>query len=199
MLFTNSRSIPLKAPAGMLNSNTLQYIRRKPNYANPIKSAAPPPQEPPKKKMKWGEPTWFLFHTLAHKVKDEYFSIIRKELLNLIYTICNNLPCPDCASHATAYMNGINFDSIQTKTQLKQMLFIFHNSVNQRKKVELFQYEDLDTKYDAAILVPIIQNFMNHFRDKHSSIHMIANDLHRGRIANSMTEWFQKNLKYFNP
>ena len=199
MLFTNSRSIPLKAPAGMLNSNTLQYIRRKPNYANPIKSAAPPPHEPPKKKMKWGEPTWFLFHTLAHKVKDEYFSIIRKELLNLIYTICNNLPCPDCASHATAYMNGINFDSIQTKTQLKQMLFIFHNSVNQRKKVELFQYEDLDTKYDAAILVPIIQNFMNHFRDKHSSIHMIANDLHRGRIANSMTEWFQKNLKYFNP
>jgi hypothetical protein len=47
------------------------------------------------KKMKWGEPIWFLFHTLAEKVNDNYFSHIRKELLDLIYTICDII-CRTC-------------------------------------------------------------------------------------------------------
>jgi hypothetical protein len=61
------------------------------------------------KKMKWGEPIWNLFHVLAEKVKEETFANIREELLNIIYTICANLPCPDCANHATTYMNNINY------------------------------------------------------------------------------------------
>lgn len=173
-------------------------MRKRPSFTQQQAPPPPPPPEPPKKKMKWGEPTWFLFHTLAHKVRDDAFPMIRKELLDIIYTICNNLPCPDCAGHATAYMNGINFSTIQTKEQLKEMLFIFHNSVNQRRKVALFNREDLDTKYAAANLIPIIQNFMKHFRDKHASVHMIANDMHRGRLASSITSWFQKNICCFD-
>ena len=42
--------------------------------------------EPPKdtKTMKWGEPTWFLLHTIAEKIRDESFSSIREELLQII-------------------------------------------------------------------------------------------------------------------
>ena len=29
--------------------------------------------EPQPKKMKWGEPTWLFFHTIAYKIKDEKF------------------------------------------------------------------------------------------------------------------------------
>ena len=85
------------------------------------------------KKMDWGEPTWFLFHTLAEKVKEEEFQNIRVELLNIIYSICSNLPCPVCSTHAKQHLNGTNFNNIQTKQQLKDFFFHFHNIVNQRK------------------------------------------------------------------
>ena len=58
---------------------------------------------PMKKTMKWGEPTWFMFHTLAEKIKPEYFQEIRMDLLNIIYTICTNLPCPDCARQSCRF------------------------------------------------------------------------------------------------
>ena len=154
---------------------------------------------PPKKKsMKWGEPTWFLFHTLAEKVKDEAFPYIRTELLTIISTICKNLPCPDCAGHATEYINGINFNNIQTKEQLKDMLYVFHNVVNQRKMFPLFPREQLESKYSQANTIAIIQNFMVHFQDKHASIRMIANDFHRNNIADQMKKWFNENIQYFN-
>ena len=77
------------------------------------------------KKMRWGEPTWYLFHALAEKVKEDKFHIVRQELLNTIYSICKNLPCPLCANHATEYMNGINFNTIQTKQNLIDFLLAY--------------------------------------------------------------------------
>ena len=85
------------------------------------------------KQMKWGEPVWFFLHTISHKIKDDSFVQMRSDLLKYIYTICTNLPCPDCSNHAKTYLNGINFNNIKTKTDLQIMLFEFHNSVNARK------------------------------------------------------------------
>ena len=106
------------------------------------------PAEPPKKKsMKWGEPTWFMFHTLAEKIKPEYFLVIRQELLHVIHSVCSNLPCPDCARHAKQYMNGVNFNAIRTKDDLRILLHRFHNEVNQKKGFPLFPFEQLSEKY----------------------------------------------------
>jgi len=150
------------------------------------------------KKMKWGEPTWFLFHTMAEKIKDENFGALRLNILNTISLICNNLPCPDCANHATEYMKKINLYSIQNKQDLKLMLFQFHNAVNQRKGFPLFSVDDLDAKYSSAITINIVQNFMHFFQDKHYSIRMIANDMHRKRVAELLKTWFNENIQYFN-
>ena len=68
-------------------------------------------EEPKPKTMLWGEPTWFLFHTLAEKVKPKDFPKIRESFIHIILRICSNLPCPDCANHALQYMNGINFEN----------------------------------------------------------------------------------------
>ena len=155
------------------------------------------PSPDPVKKMKWGEPFWFLFHTMAEKVKDEIFPSVREELLNLIYTICINLPCPDCSNHATQYLNGINFKRIQSKSELKDTLFIFHNMVNAKKKIPLFPREELDTKYSKAQMIPILNHFMVHFRNKKSSIQMIANDFHRERIFKELQKWFNANIYIF--
>ena len=153
----------------------------------------------PVKKMRWGEPTWFLFHTLAHKLKDEYFNQKKNDLLAVISTICSNLPCPDCATHASEYMKNINFNSIKTKQDLKLVFFQFHNVVSQRKGLPLFSIDDLDPKYSMANTSNIIQNFMYFFQDKHFSIRMIANDMYRAKIISKLKGWFNDNIQYFDP
>ena len=150
------------------------------------------------KKMKWGEPTWFLFHSLAEKVKEEHFNTVKNELVNTIYVICKNLPCPMCATHATQFMNSVNFSTIQTKKDLIDLLWRFHNEVNVKKNVPIFSYEQLQEKYSRANLVNIIQLFMYHFKDKHASLKMIADDMFRQKIAVKMQDWFRQNLQYFN-
>jgi hypothetical protein len=166
---------------------------------NPIITQPPiQVEEQTPKKMKWGEPTWYLFHTLAEKVKDEHFAIIREGLLNTIYSICANLPCPDCAEHASAYLNGINFKTIQTKEQLKKLLFIFHNTINTKKGFPLFSISELDTKYSQMNLIQVIYTFMPFFQDKSKSIRMIANDFHRARVSEQLKKWFNTNIIYFN-
>jgi hypothetical protein len=170
-----------------------------PTYINEqsIRTITVSPTVPTQKKMKWGEPTWFLFHSLAEKVKDEYFQSIRYDLLNTIVIICKNLPCPDCANHASEYMKKVDFNSIRTKQDLKLMLFQFHNVVNQKKQYPLFSINELESKYSNANLANIIQIFMFYFQDKNHSVRMIANDLHRSRIADQLKIWFNDNIYYF--
>lgn len=164
-----------------------------------IPVAEPVYREPPSKKITWGEPTWFLFHTLAHKVKEFSFAQVKTELLNIIFLICNNLPCPDCANHATRYLQGINFDAIKTKEQLKEMLFTFHNSVNMRKGYAIFPRDDLDGKYDSAITVNIINNFYYHFDKSSHNQKMAANGFHRTRTVQRMKTWLSNNARNFDP
>lgn len=149
-------------------------------------------------KMKWGEPTWYLFHTLAQKVKTENFSQIRLELIRNIVSICNNLPCPTCAKHATEYMNNVNFSTIKTKQDLIDLLFNFHNVVNAKKNYPLFPYSEVEDKYSKAITANIIKHFMFFFQDKQYNVSMISNNLHRARIINTLKDWFNENIKYFD-
>ena len=151
------------------------------------------------KKLPWGEPIWFLFHTLAHKVKEKSFHLIKDELLNIIFLICNNLPCPDCANHATRYLQGVNFDTIATKEQLKEMLFNFHNSVNMRKGLPIFPREQLDERYNTAITVNIINNFYYNFDKSSHNQKMAANGFHRTRTIQRMKTWIAKHIYYFDP
>lgn len=210
MLFTNSNSSQTsyinniidktknKQPifAITLRNNNIRIPQTQQTQTQQSQTQIQQPQPP--KKMKWGEPTWILLHTLAEKVKDEYFSQIRVDLLNTIYTICANLPCPDCAEHATSYLNGINFKTIQTKEQLKYMLFSFHNTVNAKKEFPIFPISELDIKYSQMNLIQTIYTFMPFFQDKSKSIRMIANDFHRARTAEHLKAWFNTNILYFD-
>lgn len=202
MLFINNKTNSIQGqllnkPRQYMMPLSRVYVSPTPQIQLPLNIEVSYP-EPKLKKMKWGEPTWFLFHTLAHKINDNLFNQIRHELISVIDLICTNLPCPDCANHASAYLKSINVGSIRTKHDLKLMLFQFHNVVNKKKGYALFPINDLDSKYDAANTKNIIQNFMLHFQDKHSSIRMIANDMHRARIVKTLKQWFNDNIQYFN-
>lgn len=214
MIFTtNKRLIKTnETPLQYVESPLMSFSNKYRNYANNRKTAleynlktkALTPDLAPIetssstiKKMKWGEPTWILFHTLAEKVKPEYFQEIRMDMLNIIYTICSNLPCPDCAKHATMHLNSINFNNIRTQDDLRIMLYQFHNLVNKRKGIPEFPFDQLAPKYSSANTVNIIHYFMPFFEDKHASIRMIADDMHRSRIALQLKSWFNKNIGCF--
>ena len=190
----NNTSVQMISHTGGRSSQNLlkQMTSSNASVGTAIDAAAP-------RKMTWGEPTWLLFHTMSHKVNETTFPQIRAELLNIIYSICVNLPCPDCAEHAKAYLDKIMFSTaIMTKQDLKNALFVFRNTLNKKKGFPIFAHSELDAKYSRAVTIDIIYNFMYSFEKKSKSVRMIANDNHRSRIAEMVKTWFNNNIKYFD-
>lgn len=194
MIFTNSRTIKNKN----VQMQIIPQIK-----AFPYKSAetAKPPEPVENKsttpKIVWGPAIWFFFHSIAQKVNENSFSIIKNDLFSHIKIICQNLPCPECSTHATNYMNGIDFSKINTREDLKKMLYVFHNEVNKRLGKPEYKYSELNEKYDKANLNRIIPLFFKFFEDKHSSPRMISDDIFTQRLSNSIRKWFDKNIHYF--
>lgn len=189
MAFTRSRKLPKSTTEGHTPTNVEVKISK--SYVDRVEETVK------QKRILWGEPFWNFFHVLAEKVKESEFPKIRKELLNIIYTICTNLPCPDCTQHAVQYLNGINFNHIQTRDQLKDMLYHFHNAVNARKGYPLFPREELDARYTKAIFIPNVERFLYFFQLRHHSVRLMADDLHRQRLAKQISEWIKNHITCF--
>ena len=85
----------------------------------------------------WGPPTWLFMHTLAEKIKDTSFLTVGPQLINVLIQICNNLPCPECATHAKSFWSKVKVSNIKSKLDLCNLLYVFHNMVNKRKKWKL--------------------------------------------------------------
>jgi hypothetical protein len=178
--------------------NTMNFRLSRPPVPPPPWSVSQPPKvNDTGKKMIWGEPTWFFLHTIAHKVKHDTFFVIKRDLLRYIYAICTNLPCPFCASHARTYLDSVNFNAIQSRDELRMLVFTFHNVVNSRKGYPIFKLEELDTKYSTAITINMFNNFIKYFSDKHRSPGLIADDMFRAKLCIDITSWFRDNYQFF--
>jgi hypothetical protein len=186
MIFINRRNNSNNSNSNKRFSNTsiITPITRIPSAERTHINTVNPIEEKRVKEMLWGEPTWFLFH--------EYFDQLKNQLFTFIKQICNNLPCPECAQHASRYINGVNFDAILNKNQLKVVLFTFHNIVNERKKYNKFEYADID-KYKTAITINIIRNFFYHFGKKHYSVRMDISGSQRSIILKNFRKWLEEN------
>lgn len=150
--------------------------------------------EPPK--MTWGKPTWYFLHCMAHKIKPEYFDSMKEEILSKIYAICTSLPCPYCANHAKEYLNRINFKAITMKSELVNLLYMFHNSVNKRKEYKLLSRNDLEQIYQPMDIISVFNEFMNHF-DKKNTSKLLHDSLFRTRQSQNIKIWFQSKLHCF--
>jgi len=194
MFGKNRRSLPIN------NGSTMMPMSIRAQIVKPVglPPPQPTPQEPEKKRMIWGEPTWFFLHTVAEKVKAESFAIVRADLLKHIYNVCTNLPCPFCAKHAKIHLDSINFSRISTKEELKMMLYTFHNIVNAKKNYPIFPREELDAKYSLANTRNIFTHFIIHFNDTYRAPGMIADDLFRKQLSKTLVEWFNQNNIHFN-
>ena len=195
MIFINRRNNNKNKNYSLNNINTMPVFEISPINTTNINTN--PIENKRVKEMLWGEPTWFLFHTLAEKIKDKYFDGLKGKLFNFIKQICNNLPCPECAQHATQYINGVNFDAIRNKSQLKILLHTFHNTVNNIKGYDKFDYTDID-KYNNAITINIIKNFFHHFGKKHYSVRMDISGHQRSVILRNFRKWLEEHHYCFD-
>ena len=154
-------------------------------------------QTPPPVKLKWGKPIWTFFHTMAQKIRAEYFHLIIGDFLKMIMSVCSVLPCPVCSKHAMEYIRSVNVNNIRTKEQLIDFFHAFHNSVNQRKRYPIFPRESVDAEYTSKNTYYVIHEFMYHFEDKQRSAKLIVDDFLRRRIVPEVKTWINTNIQYF--
>jgi hypothetical protein len=206
MHFTNVRSISrihnqpavdAKGPQQMAMFNMTYRNNIRP-VQPPVQVVSQPATVDPRNKILWGPPFWFFFHTFAEKVKPELFYENRDAIFGIIREVCNNLPCPTCASHAKQYINNINFNGIRTKQDFAMMLYEFHNSVNKRKNLPIFPYSELKPKYEKAIFINIVNHFMHFYKMEHHAVRLMSEDMYRRRSAKSILDWLHTNQDIFD-
>ena len=90
------------------------------------------------KKAEWGPIIWKTLHCIPLKIKDEEFSNEREQIIKIIMSICSNLPCPQCSSHATGIIRRYKLSDVKTKSDMVKFVHFMHNHVNKRLKKNSF-------------------------------------------------------------
>ncbi len=199
MIFTNSRTINR-------NKNSSNMIFVVPHNEPPVTQLQKPKINQRQIELNvsntgkvkvWGPYIWYMLHGLAEKIKDKSFHDLKNELLEHIFNICVNLPCPSCSTHSREYLQKIDFKKIKTKQELRLMLLDFHNNVNIRLRKPTFSYQQLIDKYKTVNFNNVINNFFLFFEDKHKTVNMLSNDMYTQRLSNNIRNWLSKNYHHF--
>ena len=145
----------------------------------------------------WGPATWSFFHTLAHKVNENQPPFFYQQIFFQIRRICGFLPCPECSHDASIFLGKINLNEIQTKRDLIDKLYIFHNYVNRKKKKPLFDYGNIN-KYNDVNIIEAYNTFIKTYNTK-GNMKLLAETFQRNLIAIDLKKWFIANISRFTP
>ena len=147
----------------------------------------------------WSIPTWIFLHTLAERISDKFMKENNEEVLNIIKTICFILPCPTCREHATYFIKRIHHNQVKTKEDLKLLLFLFHNKVNQRLGKRIYKNKNLSVYKNRRFDINTL-NFLNAFSKKYNSrllAGFISQNSKRKTETRRISNWLKKNWKHF--
>lgn len=147
-------------------------------------------------KEQWGKACWYMFHTLAHKLKPERTDLV-EPLLNNIINICNNLPCQECSLHASSVMSNLNKKAIKTPRDLANMVWMFHNTVNEKLKTKQITLEEHDEMYSRALLVPVVNHFMMVMNQRIGNERAIMYSMSRQMAVADFVLFVKKNVNAF--
>jgi hypothetical protein len=130
----------------------------------------------------WGSSVWNLFHSIAHKIKEDKFAIHKNTLIYILVNICNTLPCPECSKDASDMLKRINFSQINNKEEFKLLIFNFHNAINSKLQKPLYDFNELDSKYSNAN-IDIIYNNLNIIYTSNTNIpQLMSSSFHRNHL-----------------
>ena len=144
----------------------------------------------------WGPPVWNFIHTLAEKVNEDSFNIIKVSLLSIIKRICLNLPCPECSQHANFFFMKVNILKIHSKSEFRHMLFVFHNAVNKRKRKPLAVYTSIMDRYKFMTIPNTYNNFINVYNTK-GNLNLIMESFQRSFVLKELDKWLYQNHAHF--
>jgi cytochrome c5 len=145
----------------------------------------------------WGPATWTLFHVLAEKVNEFVYPRIAGQLFDVIRRICSALPCPECAQDATIFLSKVKIQELRSKNDFKNMIYMFHNYVNAKKRKPLFNYANLEI-YKRYNIVSVFNRFISVYHTK-GNMRLLAESFQRQLIVRNVREWFSRNICFFVP
>ena len=145
----------------------------------------------------WGPSTWIMLHTLAEKIKIEYFASFKNELWKHILNICLNLPCPVCAKHAREYLSQVNHSQIKSKEDIQLILYMFNNNVNKHLNKDDFPKDQVNDKYAAENTHQVVHNFINRFSIASSRGMAFNNSLMAKHALSTFQNWYSTNYHIF--
>ena len=145
----------------------------------------------------WGPPIWTLFHVLAEKINERAYPFYAGQLFSVIKNICSALPCPECTSDASIFLGKIKIQDLKTKNDFKNMVYLFHNYVNAKKRKRLYNYSSLDI-YKNYNIVNVFNRFISVYHTR-GNMKLLAESFQRQNIIKNLRAWFSKNIMAFAP
>jgi hypothetical protein len=139
-------------------------------------------------KSVWGPATWTMLHCLVLKIKDDANNI--EEIKTLITSICDNLPCPYCSSHARTTIQKSNFSKINDILSLRVFVFQLHNNVNERLKKTKMEYSEHLERYKNVKLVDVINTFIKAYNNN-SGTTMMLYSFHKKQVIIQLRTYFK--------
>ena len=143
----------------------------------------------------WGPAVWTLFHTLIEKMNEDAYPHVIGSMFAMIVRICKFLPCPDCANDASMFLAKIKLSDYKNKLEFKNMLYLFHNYVNAKKRKQLFNYADMN-KYSEYNLVHVINNFIANYNTK-GNMKLLTESFQRSFVVKDFITWFKRYSRAF--
>lgn len=150
-------------------------------------------------KSVWGPAIWYLFHTLSFKLKPIHFKEVKNELIDNFVSICNNLPCPECAEHARKELKHLDKSKITNKKELCMYFINFHNKVNVRTKKKIFTFDEFVSKYNTSVTRNVIANFFIVLSKSDHNVKLMTNSFQRSASVLDLKKWLTVNASKFNP
>lgn len=144
----------------------------------------------------WGPPIWKLFHTLIAKINPNAYNDVIGSMFNIIVKICKFLPCPECSNDASSFLAKIKLSDYKTKDEFKNMLYLFHNKVNFKKRKALFNYANMDN-YSQNNLIATINEFILKYNTK-GNMNLLTESFQRKLVVNDFIAWFKKYSRAFD-
>jgi hypothetical protein len=145
----------------------------------------------------WGPPVWKMFHTMAENINENVNKQFYLQVFERFKKICRYLPCPNCSTDATTFMQNVNTSTIVSKEKFKNLFYIFHNFVNTKTKKKLFDYSNINI-YSQLKLIPVINKFISVYNTK-GNMKQLSESFQRELILKEFKDWFKSSIAAFMP
>ena len=150
------------------------------------------------RKSVWGPIIWLFLHTFSIKIKEKKFDENLILIKEFIYSICDNLPCPYCSSHARGYLNKVNFKNIKKKDDLIKVLWSMHNEVNVNTKKPKLEYNDMLKLYENNNFEKCAIIFFRSFQNMIYGERMMLYTFQRRKFIKKYLPIIKDNIDWFN-